>query len=169
MAERSCRVFGPGEGQRYEARGSVMHFKAGSLSTGGRFSLMERTLPPGGRMPPPHVHVDCDEAYYVLDGRVTFILEGVERTEGAETFVLVPGDAAHTFGNRSAAAARLLVLHSPPLDGYFAALDALWRSPRAPSVEDERALMSRFGMRPAKATPRSLRPRRRTARPRTPA
>ncbi len=149
MAERPCDVFGPGEGLRYEARGSVMHFKARSETTGGRFSLMERTLPPAGRMPPPHVHVDCEEAYFVLDGQVTFILDGVERTEGAETFVLVPGGTAHTFGNRSAAPARLLVLHAPALDGYFAALDALWRGPQAPSVEAERALMSRYGMLPA--------------------
>jgi len=42
MAERPCDVFGPGAGLRYEARGSVMHFKARAETTGGRFSLMER-------------------------------------------------------------------------------------------------------------------------------
>ncbi|MEO8457261.1 MAG: cupin domain-containing protein [Chloroflexota bacterium] len=149
MAEGGYQVFGPGEGHRQEARGSVMFFKAMAATTGGRFSLMERTLPPGGRMPPPHRHVDCEEAYFVLDGAITFILEGEERTEGPETFVLVPGGTAHTFGNRSEEPARLLVLHSPALDGYFAELDALWNRPEAPTPEEERALMSRHGMTPA--------------------
>ena len=43
-----------GEGLRREARGSEMWFKATASGTDGRFSLMERTLPPGGRMPPAH-------------------------------------------------------------------------------------------------------------------
>jgi hypothetical protein len=48
-------VVGRGEGQeRYLARGSVMLFKALASQDDGDFSLMERTLPPGGRRPPPH-------------------------------------------------------------------------------------------------------------------
>ena len=145
-------VFGSGEGQRHEARGSVMHFKATALTTGGRFSLMERTLPPGGRLPPPHIHVGCDEGYFVLDGRVTFILDGKERTEGAETFVLVPGGTPHTFGNLSAEPVRLLIIHAPALDTYFAELEQLWSNSTPPTVEEERALMSRHGMQPARVT-----------------
>lgn len=125
-----------------------MHFKATALTTGGRFSLMERSLPPAGRMPPPHKH-NGDEAYFVLDGEVTFIIDGEERTDSAETFVLVPGGTSHTFGNRGSEPARLLVLHAPALDAYFAELEQLWSGPRQPTVEEERALMSRHGMEPA--------------------
>ena len=60
--------WGPRQGLRREARGSEMWFKASAATTGGRFSLMERTLPPGGRMPPAHRHAGNDEAYFVLDG-----------------------------------------------------------------------------------------------------
>jgi mannose-6-phosphate isomerase-like protein (cupin superfamily) len=149
MAEQPFYTFGPGEGQRHEARGSVMHFKATGESTSGRLSLMERTLPPGGRMPPAHIHVDCDELYFVLDGQISFILDGKELVRGPESTILVPGGTAHTFGNRSDAPARLLVLHSPALDAYFAALEGLWHGPEPPSVEQEQALMRRHGMRPA--------------------
>lgn len=142
-------TFGPGEGLRHEARGSVMLFKAMSRTTNGRLSLMERTLPSGGRMPPPHAHVGIEEAYFVLDGQVTFELNGSEQTHGPETFVLVPAGTAHTFGNRSTATSRLLVIHSPALDAYFVELEALWGGSDAPSVEEERALMSRHGMQPA--------------------
>jgi hypothetical protein len=63
--------------------------------------------------------------------------------------VLVPAGAAHTFGNTSDAAARLLVIHAPALDAYFAELDALWSGEQPPTPEQERALMSRHGMEPA--------------------
>jgi uncharacterized cupin superfamily protein len=142
-------VLGPGEGQRYEARGSVMFFKAVAATTQGRLSLMERTLPPGGRMPPPHRHGGSDEAYFVLDGEVTFILDGTTSVGGPETFVLVPAGAGHTFGNTSAEAARLLVIHAPALDGYFAELEQLWAGAEPPAPDQERDLMRRHGMEPA--------------------
>jgi mannose-6-phosphate isomerase-like protein (cupin superfamily) len=106
-----------GEGLRREARGSEMWFKATSASTGGRFSLMERTLPPGGRMPPAHSHVGNDEAYFVLDGTVEFHVSGEVVPGTSGTFVLVPAGEAHTFGNVSDVAARLLVLHAPRWTG----------------------------------------------------
>ena len=45
--------------------------------------------------------------------------------------------------------ARLLVLHAPAMDAYFAELDALWAGPEPPTREAERELMSRYGMEPA--------------------
>jgi len=84
-------VLGPGEGQaRYSARGSVMYFKALAEQDDGDLSLMERTLPPGGRRPPPHRHTSCSEAYFVLDGLVSVIVEDEELRVGPEGFVLVP-------------------------------------------------------------------------------
>ena len=149
MAEKPYYVFGPGEGERHQARGSVMHFKATSQTTSGRFSLMERSLPAGGRMPPPHVHSGMEEAYFVLEGEVTFVLDGADQTFGPGTSVLVPAGTGHTFGNLSAHPSRLLVLHSPALDAYFVELELLWGGSEAPSVEEERALMTRHGMQPA--------------------
>jgi len=74
-----ARVVGRGEGEkRFSARGSVMVFKALAELDDGDFSLMERTLPPGGRRPPPHRHTNCSEAYFVLDGVVSVIVEGEE-------------------------------------------------------------------------------------------
>src|SRR3984885_1280911 len=116
-----------------------MFFKAVAELDGGDLSLMERTLPPGGRRPPPHRHTNCSEAYFVLDGVVSIIVEGDELTVGREGFVLVPRGTAHTFGNTSPEPARLLVIPAP-----------------APP-DEERALMSRFGMDPA-LPPRSRSP-----------
>ncbi len=142
-------MLGPGAGRVFTARGSVMAFKALSAQTGGDFSLMERTLPAGGRRPPPHRHTNCSEAFFVLDGKVAFELDGAELSGGSGDFLLVPRGAAHTFGNGGAAEARLLVLHAPAMDGYFAELHELWSGETPPPAEAERALMARFGMKPA--------------------
>lgn len=138
-----------GAGLRREARGSEMWFKATASQTHDRFSLMERTLPPGGRMPPPHHHVGNEEAYFVLDGIVEFRIadEVFQGTNG--TFVLVPAGEAHTFGNTSDEPARLLVLHAPGLDRYFEDLELLWASPQPPDHDAELSLMRRHGMEPA--------------------
>lgn len=141
-------LLGPGEGERRQARGSVMDFKALAATTGGRFSLMERSLPPGGRMPPAHRHAGCTEAFFVLEGDVTFVLDGTDHVRGPGNFVLVPDGAAHTFGNQRPHLARVLVLHAPAMDGYFTELELLWSGAEPPSPEDERALMARYGMLP---------------------
>jgi mannose-6-phosphate isomerase-like protein (cupin superfamily) len=143
----SAGLIGPGEGQRrYTARGSVMFFKALAEQDDGDLSLMERTLPPGGRRPPPHRHTNCSEAYFVLDGLVSVVVEGEELAVGPEGFVLVPRGTAHTFGNAGDDEARLLVIHAPAMDAYFAGLHELWNRPEPPAPDEERALMARFGM-----------------------
>lgn len=146
----NSEVLGPGEGrQRYSARGSVMFFKALAEHDDGDFSLMERTLPPGGRRPPQHRHTNCSEAYFVLDGTVLVTVEGSDLLVGPEGFVLVPRGTAHTFGNTSDRDARLLVIHAPAMDAYFAGLHELWNRGDAPTPDEERALMARFGMETA--------------------
>ncbi|HEX3752405.1 MAG TPA: cupin domain-containing protein [Streptosporangiaceae bacterium] len=142
-------LLGPGEGHQLTARGSVMAFKAVAAQTGGDFSLMERTLPPGGRRPPAHRHVNCSEAFFVLDGQISFELDGQSLSGGPGDFLLVARGAAHTFGNAGAEPARLLVLHAPAMDAYFEELHRLWASGQPPATEQERALMARFGMEPA--------------------
>ena len=135
-----------GEGLHYEARGSDMWFKATSADTQGRFSLMERILPPGGRMPPAHRHVGNDEAYFVLDGVVEFHVGDDLCTGSNGMFLLVSAGEAHTFGNTSAESARLLVIHTPALDAYFADLERLWSAAEIPDRDTEIALMKQYGM-----------------------
>ena len=143
----ATRVLGRGEGQKqYTARGSMMFFKALAEQDDSDISLMERTLPPAGRRPPAHRHTNCSEAYFVLDGLVSVTVEDEELTVGPEGFVLVPRGTAHTFGNAGTEEARLLVIHAPAMDSYFAGLHELWNRDEPPSPTEERALMTRFGM-----------------------
>lgn len=143
-------VFEADQGKVLAARGSTMVFKAIQASTNGAFSLMERTLPPGGRNPPPHMHTNCEEAFYVLEGEVEFLLGETTTIGRPETFVLVPGGVAHTFGNAGRTQARLLIIHAPAMDAYFEELQELWSKEIPPTQQDELALMRRHGMEPAK-------------------
>jgi uncharacterized cupin superfamily protein len=143
-------IFEPGEGKVLSARGSTMFFKATHASTNGAFSFMERTLPPGGTKPPPHIHTNCEEAFYVLDGEIEFFLGDDSVIGRSGAFVLVPGGVSHTFGNVTTAPSRLLIIHAPAMDGYFEELQALWSGDVPPDPEDEKALMQRHGMEPGK-------------------
>jgi mannose-6-phosphate isomerase-like protein (cupin superfamily) len=149
VTEAPESVIPAGKGKIHTARGSVMAFKAVAAQTGGDFSLMERTVPPHGRRPLPHRHVTSSEAFWVLNGAITFVLDGVEARGERDDFLLVPRGAAHTFGNDGDEPARLLVLHAPAMDAYFAELDVLWSTGTPPAPEEERALMARHGMEPA--------------------
>jgi quercetin dioxygenase-like cupin family protein len=60
--------------------------KVEGAQTGGSWSMVE-LAGPRGDMPPLHVHVDEDEAFYVLEGRLTVFV-------GDEEIVLEPGDCA---------------------------------------------------------------------------
>jgi len=75
-----------------------MFFEATAGLDGGDLSLMERTLPPAAA----RRRTNCWEAYFVLDGLESIIVEGEELTVGREGFVPVPRDTAHIFGNTSA-------------------------------------------------------------------
>jgi mannose-6-phosphate isomerase-like protein (cupin superfamily) len=138
----------PGEGKVLTARGAVLTFKASSDETGGAFSLFEREVPPGGQAPPAHVHSDCEEAFYVLEGEFEFRLgDRVERV-GPGGFVLVQRGAAHTFANAGSRGARILILHAPGKERYFEELAELTRG-GPPDPEAMSALMRRHGMEPA--------------------
>ena len=139
--------FEPGEGKAVRARGSEMLFKAVAETTGGAFSLMERSLPVSNRRPQPHTH-EGPEGFYVLEGQIEFVVGGEGRVGGPGFWALVPSGVSHTFGNAGETSARLLIIHVPAADAYFVDLQALWGRAEPPTPEEERALMRRHGLEP---------------------
>src|SRR5688572_3325378 len=61
---------------------------------------MELELGPGAEGPPLHTHDELEEGE-VLEGRVTFWLDGVERTFGPGEKIVIPPGCVHTFKNAS--------------------------------------------------------------------
>jgi mannose-6-phosphate isomerase-like protein (cupin superfamily) len=83
-----------------------------SEESSGRTGIVESVMPPGVAGPPLHEH-DFDEAFYVLEGELTFYLGGDLVTVGAGEMAFAPGGEPHTFTNRGPAAARYLLVCTP--------------------------------------------------------
>ncbi|MCC6821836.1 MAG: cupin domain-containing protein [Verrucomicrobiota bacterium] len=105
--------FGPGEGPVVSAVGDVYRMLATGVQTGGAYVLSEARVPPGGG-PPPHIHHREDEAFFVLEGEITFQLGGKKLVGRAGTFIQGPRGVPHAFKNESPAPARMLILVTPP-------------------------------------------------------
>ena len=67
-----------------------------------------------GRLLEPHVHDDEDDAFYILEGELTFLLAGGEELAAPPgTFVLVPPGVEHGLRNDGDVPVRMLNLHAP--------------------------------------------------------
>ena len=102
----------PGSGKTYSAVGDKYVFLATGDETGGAYCLMEATVPPGGG-PPPHYHTREEEAFYVMEGEITFTVEDRTVVAGPGCFVQIPRGTAHAFKNQTGAPARMLIQCSP--------------------------------------------------------
>jgi mannose-6-phosphate isomerase-like protein (cupin superfamily) len=80
---------------------------------------------PGQRGPDLHVHREHSDAFYVLEGELTFGLgpEGDQVRVPAGGFVAAPPNVAHSFANEGGAEARFLNLHAPDT-GFVGSLRA---------------------------------------------
>jgi len=103
----------PGEGPAFSAVGDVYRILAGGEQTGGAYALSEARVLPGGG-PPPHIHHREDEAFFVLEGEITFLLGDRKIIAKPGTFVQGPRGVPHAFKNESNAPARMLILVTPP-------------------------------------------------------
>jgi mannose-6-phosphate isomerase-like protein (cupin superfamily) len=108
----SAYALGPGEGIATWFLGTLMTLKATSATTGNAFGLIEQLLPPGFA-PPPHVHHGEDEAFYILDGHLTFICGEHTWDAPVGTFVFLPRDVVHGFRVVGDQPARLLQFNMP--------------------------------------------------------
>jgi mannose-6-phosphate isomerase-like protein (cupin superfamily) len=83
-------------GQQRWFFGMLAEVKASAADTGGRYTLVEITAPPGLQAP-LHVHYSEDEGFYVLEGSVTMQV-GDETVElGAGQHAFGPRDIPHRF------------------------------------------------------------------------
>jgi quercetin dioxygenase-like cupin family protein len=95
-----------------------------SEQSSGRLSVIENVVPARAKGPFLHKH-DFDEAFYMLDGELTFQLEDELITARAGDIAFAPGGVAHTFTNRTDAEARYLLVCTPAgFERYFARIAA---------------------------------------------
>ncbi len=100
-------VIAPGEGHRH---GNV-EFLARTKDT-PRFTcgIIEISV---GRALEEHVHDGEDDAFYILEGELTFTFSGDEAIATPGTFVLAPSGVSHGFRNDGRVPVRMLNIHAP--------------------------------------------------------
>jgi mannose-6-phosphate isomerase-like protein (cupin superfamily) len=97
----------PGRGHQV---GNV-EFLARSVDT-PRFTFGIIEIVPGRELE-AHVHAEEDDAFYILEGEMTFIFGGRRIAAPPGTFVLVPAGVEHGFRNDHPVAVRMLNIHAP--------------------------------------------------------
>ena len=120
MAARKIRVvqptdkvrvtFGAGDEYRYLATGD---------DTDGGYYLVDAIIPPGGE-PPFHIQTREEEAFYVLEGELSFYGDDGEIVAGPGTYLNIPKGAKHRFRNNGQETARKLFFFTPAgIEGLF--------------------------------------------------
>ena len=99
-------------GSSYWGPGDVYRFLVTGEETGGSYFAMEAIVPPGGG-PPPHIHRNEDETFYVVEGSCDIRLGDDWVTAGVGDFVNVPRGAVHCFHNAGNAPMRMILTFTP--------------------------------------------------------
>jgi quercetin dioxygenase-like cupin family protein len=106
--------------------GMTARIQASSAETAGAFCIVESTLPPHYRKVQPHWHAHKSEAFYVIDGALTFTRDDQTFIAQCGSFVLVPPHTVHVYWNSTAAPVTFLTYSTPGgLDCFLAELAAL--------------------------------------------
>jgi quercetin dioxygenase-like cupin family protein len=109
---RSPTVVLAGEGERRYAAGATYDVMAAGMATAGAYTAAEIVLEPGGGVP-GHRHARYEEAFYVLEGTVTALVDGERYEASAGAFVLVPWGVHHQLRNHTDQRVRLFDLTVP--------------------------------------------------------
>ena len=118
MGDSRAYALGPGEGRSIDLQEFAMTVKADELQTGGVVSVLEAEEPPGFG-PPIHVHNDCAEAFYVLEGEYVMYLEDREYVCPAGSFIFIPQGARHGFKVGNVPSRKLNFYFPASMIGYF--------------------------------------------------
>ena len=96
-------IFGAGDEYRYLATGD---------QTDGGYFLVEAIVPPGGG-PPLHIQTREEEAFYILEGQLSFYGAEGEVVAGPGTYLNIPKGAKHRFRNNGNETAKMLFFFTP--------------------------------------------------------
>ena len=122
-------ALGPGEGEALWLGRTLTLVKAAAGQTAGAYAMIE-DIALEGEGTPLHRHREDDEAFYVLDGEMTFYLGNDEPIRASPgSFVHIPGGTVHAFRVDSETA-RYLIITTPQHERFYRAISepALTRS-----------------------------------------
>jgi quercetin dioxygenase-like cupin family protein len=118
LAERGPFLLEAGEGESVWSLGGRFTAKATAAVTEERFALVE-SVAFRSTEPPLHIHHREDEAWYILDGKMTFYVGDAVLEATAGCFAFAPRGIPHTF-TVDVEPTRVLVFASPAGFEHFA-------------------------------------------------
>ena len=141
-------VLAPGAGRDISlGPAGTVTLKAVAADTGGALSAYECVVPPATAGPPTHLHRDWDEAFYVLEGEMTFLIDGRTHRASAGSFVFIPRGILHTFWNASDAPATQLTVFTPAgIEAYFEEVTRVLADGGDEAIDAAAALMAKHDM-----------------------
>ena len=127
----SLKLTAPEAGDAFSAGPVTFRILEDGESIDGRFGVVECVLSPGWPGPPPHIHRQHDETFYVVTGTVRFTNGKDALDAPAGSLVTAPIGEPHTFGNANPdVPANLLCTVTPERYlGYFRELAGLRPGP----------------------------------------
>jgi quercetin dioxygenase-like cupin family protein len=108
-----------GEGRAFWMLGGLYEVLLSSDETNGATTVMQMTMPPG-MGPPPHIHHrGVTETVYVVDGTLTYQIDGNEIEGGPGSVFRIPADTLERFEPKSRV--RVVITYEPGgIDKFFA-------------------------------------------------
>jgi quercetin dioxygenase-like cupin family protein len=138
----NTNVLPAGQGRSVWVVGDRYTFLATGDDTNGAYALIQATVPAGSG-PPPHIHRREDEAFFVLEGQITFEVDGRTVAAAGGDWITLPKGTLHTFKNTGTTTARMLILvHPSGLEKFFAEVGRESAEPVAPSPADIEKLLA---------------------------
>ena len=96
MPDSTGYHLGVDEGDAYDFLSTLSLVKASRAATNNALAVVEQRLP-AGFSPPPHIHHDEDEAFYLLSGRIEAQLGDQKIPAQQGSFLWLPRNVLHGF------------------------------------------------------------------------
>lgn len=119
MNNNKVKIVKPNKGKHMAVAGQINTIVASKEDTGGTYSFIECKVFPGAG-PVPHIQTREHEAFYLVEGQLTFTVDKERIEAKAGTFINVPPNILHTFKNETDEIVKLITILSPPgLEQFF--------------------------------------------------
>jgi quercetin dioxygenase-like cupin family protein len=120
LSDKSGAIVAPESAKVLHAFGEQVTIHLDGDRTGGKLTAWTEITPPGGG-PPPHYHLNEDETFHVIEGRVSFLLDGKWHEVGPGGAAFMPRGVIHTFKNVGDRPSRMLLATTPSgFEKFFA-------------------------------------------------
>jgi quercetin dioxygenase-like cupin family protein len=134
MSHKSAAIVAQDDARVLHAFGERVIIHLDGDQTGGSLTMWTEITPPGGG-PPAHYHLNEDETFHLIEGRVAFLLNNEWNEVGPGGTAFMPRSVVHTFKNVGDEPSRMLIMTTPSgIEKFFARCAEEFAKPRRPDM-----------------------------------